>query len=320
MAKVKTSDKAGMYANVSAEIDGDIIFLTCAKYKLFMSHGKVGRIAKDIFEHLMFTARLQKTDTVKATEDYICNALEIGEDTFKAGKRLLLSLKLIENVKRKDEHGKIIGHYVRVKATSETFKQPEAEKTSGWEKPAGGKIPPKCFNEQVEMLERTSETLSPDGVSASTPAVVTAKTKAGSLHHQTIDFISRVHHKVHGAPLVIDPKEAKQIKSMIELAEAEDPDNPKSVIERRLRICLHKMETATTDYWADFKFTPSKIRSRWNELTPDLPKITPNERAIRDNELRVPDVPAQEAIDFVEEKNRQELLAMIEEAENNVTA
>lgn len=179
----------------------------------------------------------------------------------------------------------------------------------------------KQVDTQKKYLNKlTKEILSPVGDQAQTPAVVTGKTKAESLHHQTIDFISRVHHKIHGAPLVIDPKEAKQIKSMIELAEAEDPDNPKAVIERRLRICLRKMETATTDYWADFKFTPSKIRSRWNELTPDLPKMTNTEKAIRENELRVNDIPAPEAVDSVEEKNRRELLAMFEEAESNVSA
>lgn len=161
--------------------------------------------------------------------------------------------------------------------------------------------------------------LSPVGDQPQPPAIVT-KTKAESLHHQTIDFISRVHHKVHGSPVVIDPKEAAHVRQIIKLAEAEDHDNPKAVIERRLRICLRKMETATTDYWADFKFTPSKIRSRWNELTPDLPKMTNAEKAIRENELRVNDIPAPEAADSVEEKNRRELLAMLEEAESNVSA
>lgn len=166
----------------------------------------------------------------------------------------------------------------------------------------------------------TKEILSPVGDQAQTPAVVTGKTKAESLHHQTIDFISRVHHKVHGCPVVIDPKEAAHVRQLIKFAETEDPENPKAVIERRLRVCLHKMETATTDYWADFKFTPSKIRSRWNELSADLPKVTAAEKAIRENELRINDVPAAEAVDSIEEKNRRELLAMFAEAENNVSA
>ena len=171
----------------------------------------------------------------------------------------------------------------------------------------------------ISSTSKDIKSLSPDGDQPQPPAVVT-KSKSESLHHQTIDFISRVHHKVHGSPVAIDPKEAAHVRQIIKLAEAEDPDNPKAVIERRLRICLRKMETATTDYWADFKFTPSKIRSRWNELTPDLPKMTNAEKAIRENELRVNDIPAPEAVDSVEEKNRRELLAMFEEAESNVTA
>ena len=331
MAKIKTTDKSGLYARVSIEADGDIIFMTVAKYKLFMAHGKVGRLAKDVYEHLMFTARLQGTGTVKATEDYVRNALEIGEDSYKAAKKLLVDLGLIENVIRRNEAGKIVGHFVRVKAAVSPAKpqeetapeaeiHPEAEKTTGWEKPPTGKTPPKCFTEQGKCFTEQSKALSPVGDSAQPPAVVAAKTREGSLHHQTIDFISRMHHRIHGAPLVVDPKEAKHVKMMLELAEAECPDNPKSVIERRLRICVHKMETATTDYWADMKFTPSKIRARWNELTPDLPKMTAAERTIRENELRVTEVPAAEAVDSIEEKNRRELLAMIEEAEARVTA
>lgn len=331
MAKIKTTDKSGLYAQVSIEADGDIIFMTVAKYKLFMAHGKAGRLAKDVYEHLMFTARLQGTGTVRASENYIRNALEIGEDSYKAAKKLLIKLGLVENIIRRNESGKIIGHYVRVKAAAsplgsqevvspEAENQPEAVKPTGWEKPATGETPPKCFTEQDKCFTEQSKALSPVGDSAQAPAVVTAKTREGSLHHQTIDFISRAHHRIHGAPLVVDPKEAKHVKTMIELAEAECPDDPKAVIERRLRICLRKMETATTDYWADMKFTPSKIRSRWNELTPDLPKMTNAERAIRENELRVSDIPAVAAIDSAEEKNRRELLALLEEAEANVVA
>jgi len=101
--------------NILIEADGDLVFVTVAKYKLFLSYGKIGMNAYLLYSHLMFTARLQKTDTVWAKDLYIRKGLNWGSQKLLKAKALLKDLNLIETIKKRDKKGKIEGWYIKVK-------------------------------------------------------------------------------------------------------------------------------------------------------------------------------------------------------------
>ena len=113
--------KQHLTEQVNIEKDGDIIFITVAKYKLFMSYGKIGMDAYLLYSHLMFTARLQETNSVYATNHYLMKGLSFGKDRLQGAKNLLMELGLIETVTRHDESGKFAGSYIKVKTVTQPF-------------------------------------------------------------------------------------------------------------------------------------------------------------------------------------------------------
>jgi hypothetical protein len=102
------------FQNVRMDADGDLIFFTVGLYKLFMQGGKVGQDAKLLYEHLMFTARLQATNTVRANDQYLRNGLGWGVDKLKAAKSWLRKRDLIRYVRRRDEHGKLGSIFIQI--------------------------------------------------------------------------------------------------------------------------------------------------------------------------------------------------------------
>jgi hypothetical protein len=57
----------------------DIIFMSVGMYKMFMANGTEGLEAKQLYDHLMFTARLQETNLIHASPGYISNGLAWGK-------------------------------------------------------------------------------------------------------------------------------------------------------------------------------------------------------------------------------------------------
>lgn len=100
--------------NISVEADGDIIFITVAKYKLLYSYGKIGLDAYLLYSHLMFTARIQHTNSVYAKDIYLRKGLNWGSTRLSSAKNLLLQLKLIE-ISQKRKNGKFSKSYITVK-------------------------------------------------------------------------------------------------------------------------------------------------------------------------------------------------------------
>jgi len=105
--------------NIRMEVDGDLIFVTVAKYKLFLSHGEVGLDAYLLYSHLIFTARIQSTNSVWANNTYLRGGLHWGKERLNKAKNLLFDLSLIQQVERRDPNGKFEGHYIEV-ATQRT--------------------------------------------------------------------------------------------------------------------------------------------------------------------------------------------------------
>ncbi len=121
----------------------DLIFITVAKYEMFLSMGAEGRDAKDLYEHLMYTARRQGTNQVKAKDIYLKKGLNWGSERLRKAKNLLKELGLMEVVQERDEKGHFKNGYIKVKAaTLETVTRPDRER-----------VPDnKCFNKKDKCL------------------------------------------------------------------------------------------------------------------------------------------------------------------------
>jgi hypothetical protein len=114
--------------NITNEKDGDVIFVTVAKYKLFMSKGKIGIDAYCLYSHMMFTARLQETNQVWANDSYLRKGLSWSKERVQKAKQLLIELELISEIIKRDENGKFTGKYIKVitKTTPFEINEPEA--------------------------------------------------------------------------------------------------------------------------------------------------------------------------------------------------
>jgi len=145
-------------SNISVEMDDDIIFITVEKYKLFLSYGKIGIDAYQLYSHLIFTARLQKTNSVYANNTYLKKGLCWGRDKLIQAKNLLHELGLIETVQKKDEKGKFNGNYIVVKTKTSS---------AGVPKKRSPVLRRKCLNEKVKCLnEEISDSIESQNSSA----------------------------------------------------------------------------------------------------------------------------------------------------------
>ena len=71
------------------------------------------------------TAKWQKHNPIKASDDYCKKCLHWGNDKLTATKQKLKELELIETIKRTDEKGKIVGWYVKVNYLVDDSRTPE---------------------------------------------------------------------------------------------------------------------------------------------------------------------------------------------------
>ena len=111
--------------------DDDLIFMSVGLYKFFMAHGKEGADAKVLYEHLMFTARMQGRRYAKANDFYLRNGLGWGVKKVKTAKAFLHKAKLIDYWQaRNDKTGAFGDTFIIIrafKAESVPQKQPEQE-------------------------------------------------------------------------------------------------------------------------------------------------------------------------------------------------
>lgn len=145
--------------NIRIDIDDDQLFITIAKYKLFMSYGKTGMDAFMLYMHLQFTAKLQSTNSVKAKDIYIRQGLKWGSDKLTKAKRLLYDLGLIEKIQRHDEGGKFKESYIKVKTRTSPFEieaieTPTATLVTATLENRSTVSDNKCLNEKVKCLNK----------------------------------------------------------------------------------------------------------------------------------------------------------------------
>lgn len=94
--------------------DADLIAITVQQYKFFLKHGSVGRNGFNLYMHLVFTARLQETNQVKANDSYICNGLQWGKEKTKRVKAWLVRNRLISYVWIRNPDGTLAENYIKI--------------------------------------------------------------------------------------------------------------------------------------------------------------------------------------------------------------
>lgn len=102
-------------AAIRIDKDNDIIPISVGLYKLFMASGAPGREAKDLYEHLIFTARLQETRTVRANNTYLARGLSWGIAKVKKAKAWLAQAGLIEYVRSRGSNGRVEEIYIMLR-------------------------------------------------------------------------------------------------------------------------------------------------------------------------------------------------------------
>ncbi len=89
--------------NIKMDCDDDVIVISVGLYKFFMAHGKDGRLGKELYEHLVFTSRMQYGScNVKANNSYLMRGLGWGDKTLRRIKSFLKGAGLIEYIQDKD--------------------------------------------------------------------------------------------------------------------------------------------------------------------------------------------------------------------------
>lgn len=73
-----------------------------------------------LYTFYYYTAKWQETSQPYATASYVANGIGWGVDKVIFIKKMLVELKLIESVIRKDGNGRIIGHFIKLKLLSTT--------------------------------------------------------------------------------------------------------------------------------------------------------------------------------------------------------
>jgi hypothetical protein len=113
MAKIN-ADSRSEIASIRLDKDQDFILISVGLYRLFLSAGPAGREAKDLYEHLIFTARLQETQQVKANNVYLGRGLCWGQAKVKAAKAWLYNAGLIDYVQTRNEGGQLGEVYIKL--------------------------------------------------------------------------------------------------------------------------------------------------------------------------------------------------------------
>ncbi len=155
------------FNNIGIDADDDIIWITVKKYKLFLTYDKIGMDAFLLYCHLIFTCRLQGTNQVKANNIYIRNGLKWTKERLRKAKNLLFDLNIIQEVKRRDQKGKITGLYLKVNTKTTPFEIESTDlKNQQVDSPVDWKNNPKCFNKETNALTKKTNALTTDKKSA----------------------------------------------------------------------------------------------------------------------------------------------------------
>lgn len=95
-------------------IEDQLILLTASIYEKFRQTDHPADCMA-LYVHYYYTAKWQKTNLTHSTTSYSAKALKWSLDRVRKTKKVLTDLGLIEDIIRKSQKGKIVGHYIKIK-------------------------------------------------------------------------------------------------------------------------------------------------------------------------------------------------------------
>ena len=105
--------------------------MTTGLYEFFMKHGKIGRTAKDVYEHRFYTARKQCTNSVWANNTYIRKGIGLGVKSIEQAIIFLKTHGLIEYSLRRDTHSQVTRCYIVIETMKVTKEKSDSVKSDG---------------------------------------------------------------------------------------------------------------------------------------------------------------------------------------------
>lgn len=135
--------------------------ITVGLYKAFMAKGKSGLVALQVYQHLLFSYRLQRTDIVQATNTYLQRGLHLGRNRIETAKRMLREMNVIgKPIRKRDAKGRTLKGQVYVRLHLLPNPGPSiAPETGDMEKSPEESIAPENHTHGFErqMLEEVKE-------------------------------------------------------------------------------------------------------------------------------------------------------------------
>lgn len=150
-------------------IEDRLLLLTASIYEKFRQTDHPADCMA-LYIHYYYTAKWQKTNVTHSTTAYSAKALKWSLDRVRKTKKVLLDLGLIEDITRKSQKGKIIGHYIKIRYIfkKDTVKNLviDREENHTMENPRGGKThsvenpePNALSTSNVNALSTSTQTL-----------------------------------------------------------------------------------------------------------------------------------------------------------------
>jgi hypothetical protein len=90
------------------------LMLSVEMYEFFMANGEIGQQAQQLYLHLQYTARRQKTNQVWANTYYLTQGLGWGKRKLKAVKAFLSKHGLIDYIQPRKDRGRVGKTYIRL--------------------------------------------------------------------------------------------------------------------------------------------------------------------------------------------------------------
>ena len=219
-------------------IENELIILTKQTLDEFFKQENAADLIS-LYVFYYYTAKWQKTNQIKATTEYTSKGIGMGLGNVRKVKKQLIELGLIEDVEKKDELGKITGHYIKV---NYIFKKQTENNTHPNEKPQGG--------ETHSVGNRETNALSINNINA-----LSSNNEKENILKEIFDFWNS---KASNKHRVLSEEIKKSISKAIKLYGV---DKLKVYIERYTKVVNDKR------YFFDYKWGLKDLLDRKNGIS-----------------------------------------------------
>lgn len=227
------------------ELNKEIIITHTATASRLLKKGKVGVDAFTLYNFYCWVASWQLTNKVKATDKFCIQGLHWGKPRFIKAKTLLIKEGVIKTIAKKDEKGRIIGHYIHIHYLNGfTLKRenPEVLSNTSGQKETRGIVSHQVENRPTSALDKKENALDKKSMSVEPTDLKKEKNRKNTPTLKPKDTSVLWDLKKETEKLLKDPKRHIQIIGLWIQEKGLQPENAEqmqSLIKRNLRpACL----------------------------------------------------------------------------------